>query len=117
MTWIKYNPRVWWSKLASVAVSSELAHRRLADMVWADGEWPSSDPKVLGRLVRNKPSALPIILKDLALLGWFSSGGRLQNAKVALVRREAAQVMVSRHVASGTLQVAIAVFDQRRRGP
>jgi hypothetical protein len=74
-------------------------------MVWADGEWLPSEPEILARLVRCKPSAVPIILKDLAFLGWFSSGGRLQNAKVALVRREAAQVMVSRrNVCRGAAQ-------------
>jgi hypothetical protein len=94
--WVRYYPQDWLSKLASVAKSSDFAHRRLADLVWAGGEWPSSEPEILARLVRSKPPALPAILKDLALLGWFSEGGRFQNARVAQVRRDAAKALTAR---------------------
>lgn len=94
--WVRYYPQEWLTRLASVSPSAELAHRRLADLVWAGGEWPPSDPAMIGRLARCDPSAIAATVQDLGFLGWFSRGGRLQNAAVAGVRKDAVKALNAR---------------------
>jgi hypothetical protein len=102
LDWVRYEPRRTLVSLAAVSAAAELAHRRLADVVWAEGEWPVNEPETLARLVRQDPSALPSLWKELQGLGWKSCGTFLHHDGVALVRREAAQILIARR-ASGRI--------------
>ena len=84
--WVRYYPQDWLSKLASVAASSELAHRRLADLVWAGGEWPPSDPEILAQARRASPRPFPPFSKT-----WPSWAGSARVAASRTPRRPGAQ--------------------------
>jgi hypothetical protein len=100
LSWVRYAPRDWLLALAGVSAAAELAHRRLADMVWAVGEWPVNEPETLARLVRQDSTALPALLKELRSLGWRRAGSCLRNEAVAAVRREAVRTLLARRAIS-----------------
>ena len=100
LTWVRYAPRDWLLAVANVSAAAELAHRRLADTVWAVGEWPVSEPEILARLVRQDSTALPALLKELRTLGWRRTGSVLRNEAVEEVRREAERCLRARRAIS-----------------
>lgn len=98
LAWVRYAPRDMLVAVSGISVAAELAHRRLADMVWAGGEWPVNEPENLARLVRQRPPALPAVLRELFAIGWKLDGEYLHHDAVAEVRREAARMLAAKRL-------------------
>ena len=87
--WVRYEPRRWLTRLAGLSPEAELAHRRMADFVWAGEGWPSSDPQVAPQLAHVPPQSWPRVLAELRTLGWHTRGSTLFSRGVSNTLSEA----------------------------
>jgi hypothetical protein len=78
---------------------ANLAHRQLADSVWATNEWPLIDDPATLMLARATPKQWPRILQELRRLGWHRHGRRLYNHDIAETLREAHSIQAVRRAA------------------
>jgi len=96
--WVKYDPRRQIIETATVSRLAELAHRRLADSVWATGRWPKAGAASLVALARATPRECPGLLAELRSLGWHPRAGTLVHHGIQDVLDAAltAQTLASR---------------------
>ena len=76
-------------QLLRLSPEAELAHRRLSDFVWAQGQWPPATPRPTAALARVSLAAWPKVRRQLATVGWTARAGRLVNREVGQVLAEA----------------------------
>jgi hypothetical protein len=91
--WVRYEPAMWLVAAIGIDPLAELAHRRLADVVWTSGEWPEASPETLARLTRLPAATVTELLPQLQQIGWEVCEARLCNLHVASIRRDAASRM------------------------
>ena len=87
--WVRYDAKMSFVQFNSVTYQAELAHRRLADSVWATGRWPVLSNPSTRLIARATSKAWPGIIRELRSIGWHSHGPRLMNHDVARVMEEA----------------------------
>lgn len=87
--WVKYDPCRIMVETAAVSPLAELAHRRLADTVWASGRWPKFDVPPLLPLIRVTSLQWPGVLIALRHIGWHLHRKTLHHHGVQEVLRAA----------------------------
>ena len=92
LTWVRYDPSRVVVAVMALSREAELAHRRLCDLVWATGQWPSAAASAALDQARSTPEQWPRVLTELATLGWRERRGLLVNPAVGAVLTEARQV-------------------------
>ena len=87
--WVRYEPRRALTRLLGLSPAAELAHRRLADSVWAGDGWPAADPLAAARLTRVPARSWPRVMAELRVAGWSCRRTSLYHPEVAAVISEA----------------------------
>ena len=100
MFFVRYEPRRFLVAAAALSPRAELAHRRLCDLYWSTGKFALSTPASIAELGRMCQSKVPVVLAELARIGWRVRKGRLVNAEVREILAKARNVYAG-HVRAG----------------
>jgi hypothetical protein len=87
--WIRYEPHEFMLAARTLSAAADLAHRRLADAVWATGIWPVATGAATWREARVTAKRWPSVLVELSAAGWRVHRGKLVNRRVLAVLSEA----------------------------
>jgi hypothetical protein len=97
--WVRYEPGRVLVAVMALSPGAELAHRRLCDLVWANGHWPAADAAAAPAQTRTPRRAWPNVLAELADVGWQVEEERLVNPSVAAVLDQARELHRTRSAA------------------
>ena len=89
VTWVKYEPRRALVACLGLSPGAELAHRRLSDHHWSTQRWTTQAGSQILELTRVSDRKLPVLLRELAAVGWHAQGQHLVNAEVGQIVAEA----------------------------
>lgn len=74
--YVEYEAKIMLVDTVGMRPDTELAHRRLCDVIWATGEAPMDDDDVLPDICRVKAVDWVRVKGELKAKGWISEGGR-----------------------------------------
>jgi hypothetical protein len=87
--WVRYEPQGMLVSTLQMRPWVELAHRRLCDYYWVQGQFPLTSGDGLAVLLRTRGRKLAALLQGLQAAGWRIRRGRLTHADPTGVRRNA----------------------------
>jgi hypothetical protein len=89
VAWVRYYPDQALLRAAGLSPRAELAHRRLADIAWSTGQFPSLSPGFIRAQLRCPAAAWPAVLEELLAAGWSHRRSRFWHPQVAATLSEA----------------------------
>jgi uncharacterized protein YdaU (DUF1376 family) len=76
---IDYEAKVMLADTVGMREHTELAHRRLCDIIWATGVPPVDDANTLAEISRVPHHEWPSVRRELMTKGWLAEGGRFTH--------------------------------------
>jgi len=87
--WVRYDAHAAFFTGLKLSMIGELAHRRLCDTYWSQGDWPTANPEGAAAIARVPLDSWPQVLKELAVVGWRVRSEQLFCPSAQVPLREA----------------------------